>query len=233
MNTQRQLLLAVGSVLATLNHVDGFVQPARIQRSAVSSSSRKQHQQPLKALFMEDTDRDDDDYQHSRDAAMNNRHSASDWLYNMFSLPRSSVLRDIRNPVMTIAVWSGIVSVFQKLLASSQSNVLQSIATNMCVGSTPHSFLVSSLGLLLVFRTNSAYQRFYVSTVLVVAVVVASGALVSFLGDNDDSRLIVLTYSLFHRKDAKFGRIFIPYPEIFRDSFLCMRRIWAQSEKVA
>jgi predicted membrane chloride channel (bestrophin family) len=30
----------------------------------------------------------------------------------------------------------------------------------MCISGKPHSFLVSSLGLLLVFRTNSAYQRF-------------------------------------------------------------------------
>jgi predicted membrane chloride channel (bestrophin family) len=32
----------------------------------------------------------------------------------------------------------------------------------MCMSSKPHSFLVSALGLLLVFRTNSAYQRFAV-----------------------------------------------------------------------
>jgi predicted membrane chloride channel (bestrophin family) len=94
---------------------------------------------------------------------MNNRHSASDWLYNMFSLPRSSVLRDIRNPVVTVALWGGIVSVIQKLMASSSNGFLQQFAANMCIGAAPHSFLVSSLGLLLVFRTNSAYQRFYVS----------------------------------------------------------------------
>jgi hypothetical protein len=95
--------------------------------------------------------------------SVNNRHSASDWLYNVFSLPRSSVLREIRNPVLTIAVWGGLVSLLQRWLYTSASPVLQKLARDMCVGSTPHSFLVSSLGLLLVFRTNSAYQRFYVS----------------------------------------------------------------------
>ena len=97
------------------------------------------------------------------DTSVNNRHSASDWLHNVLSLPKSSVLKDIQNPVITIAAWSTIVSIAQRCLASSSMRVCQQMATNMCIGSTPHNFLVSSLGLLLVFRTNSAYQRFYVS----------------------------------------------------------------------
>ena len=93
----------------------------------------------------------------------NNRHSASDWLHNVFTLPRSSVLRDIRNPVATIAVWGALVSILQRFMAKSASKVLTKFASDICIGSAPHSFLVSSLGLLLVFRTNSAYQRFNVS----------------------------------------------------------------------
>jgi Bestrophin, RFP-TM, chloride channel len=92
-----------------------------------------------------------------------NRHSASDWLYNMKSLPSSSVLRDIRSPVTTFAVWSFLVSLIHKFLASSHSMLLQKLASGMCVQATPHGFLMSILGLLLVFRTNSSYQRFYVS----------------------------------------------------------------------
>jgi len=91
---------------------------------------------------------------------VNHRHSAKDWMYNVRSLPQSSVLRDIRNPVVTIAAWSAFVSVIHKVLATSSTAALRKIAENMCIGSTPHNFLVSSLGLLLVFRTNSAYQRF-------------------------------------------------------------------------
>mmetsp|Transcript_18923 Transcript_18923/g.31318 ORF Transcript_18923/g.31318 Transcript_18923/m.31318 type:complete len:472 (-) Transcript_18923:79-1494(-) len=155
----KSLILAAGAALVSLGQVDGFVQPqyARIQRPSVTSK-------PLNAVFMEDAEEGRSRLFTSRDdntAVMNNRHSASDWLYNMFSLPRSSVFRDIRNPVVTIAVWSGVVSVLQKLFASSQSGFLQKLASSMCIGSTPHSFLVSSLGLLLVFRTNTAYQRFY------------------------------------------------------------------------
>jgi hypothetical protein len=120
---------------------------------------------PLLALF---TDYDIDGRRvASNDSSINNRHSASDWLYNVMSLPKSSVLRDIRNPVLTIAVWGTLVSILQRFLATrSSSRMLQAMAANMCVGPTPHNFLVSSLGLLLVFRTNSAYQRFYVSVMM-------------------------------------------------------------------
>lgn len=99
------------------------------------------------------------------DPLVNNRYSASDWLHNVFTLPRSSVLRDIRNPVVTIAVWSTLVSVFHRVIAKSSNHFLQKFASDICIGGAPHSFLVSSLGLLLVFRTNSAYQRFNVSNV--------------------------------------------------------------------
>mmetsp|Transcript_34949 Transcript_34949/g.53598 ORF Transcript_34949/g.53598 Transcript_34949/m.53598 type:complete len:460 (-) Transcript_34949:111-1490(-) len=88
------------------------------------------------------------------------RYSARDWLHNVFTLPRSTVLHDIRSPVMTVAVWSTMVSVFRNCLLAKDTHICQQVAQKMCIGTTPHSFLVSSLGLLLVFRTNSAYQRF-------------------------------------------------------------------------
>lgn len=91
---------------------------------------------------------------------MNNRHSASDWLYNVRSLPESKVLREIRNPVLSVFVWSLFVSVIYTTFHKSSIPILNAIATNMCIPGTAHSFLVSALGLLLVFRTNSAYQRF-------------------------------------------------------------------------
>ena len=91
---------------------------------------------------------------------MNNRHSASDWLYNVRSLPESKVLREIRNPVLSVFIWSLFVSVIYTSFHNSSIRICRAIATNMCIPGTAHSFLVSALGLLLVFRTNSAYQRF-------------------------------------------------------------------------
>ena len=95
---------------------------------------------------------------------LNNRHSASDWLYNVKSLPQSEVLREIRNPVLSVFGWACFVSVVQHFLIRSKRGLWRTIATKMCIPGTAHSFLVSALGLLLVFRTNSAYQRFNVRT---------------------------------------------------------------------
>ena len=94
---------------------------------------------------------------------LNNRHSASDWLYNVKSLPQSDVLREIRKPVMAAFVWACIVSVVQTFLLASKLGPLRMFATKMAIPTSAHSFLVSTLGLLLVFRTNSAYQRFNAS----------------------------------------------------------------------
>ncbi|CAB9496410.1 UPF0187 protein [Seminavis robusta] len=84
------------------------------------------------------------------------RYSASDWLANVKSLPRSTILRAIQGPVISVMVWSCVVSGVHRLLKLLHLKAVDA----MCISSKPHSFLVSALGLLLVFRTNSAYQRF-------------------------------------------------------------------------
>ena len=89
------------------------------------------------------------------------RYSASDWFHNMQSIPNSAILREIKGPVGWITAWSTLVSIVHKLC-----NVggLGHVADMMCLGATPHSLISSVIGLLLVFRTNSAYQRFKVSS---------------------------------------------------------------------
>lgn len=137
------------------------------------------------------------------DPLVNNRYSASDWLHNVFTLPKSSVLKDIRNPVITIAVWSTVVSILHRFLLRSSNKLVGKIASDMCIGGAPHSFLVSSLGLLLVFRTNSAYQRFNVRTILMY---------------DESGEIFLLTFSPFlywHRKDASFGKISCHVHETF------------------
>lgn len=96
----------------------------------------------------------------SHQSSINNRHSSSDWLYNIQSIPQSTILREVRNPVLAVAGWSAMVAVAHRLLIRSSSLALQSMAIHLQVSGAAHSFLVSALGLLLVFRTNSAYQRF-------------------------------------------------------------------------
>ena len=101
---------------------------------------------------------------HSDIHHINNRHSAADFLYNVLSLPQSVILREIRFPVLAVAGWSLVVSIAHRLLSVS-GPASQAMAMKMSIPGTAHSLLVSALGLLLVFRTNSAYQRFNVSTV--------------------------------------------------------------------
>ena len=82
------------------------------------------------------------------------RYSAADWLDNVKSLPRSTILRAVQGPVVTLMVFSFVVSVLHGILRHFSRTVHW--ADFMCITSKPHSFLVSALGLLLVFRTNSA-----------------------------------------------------------------------------
>ena len=85
------------------------------------------------------------------------RYSARHWLQNIRSIPRSTILREIKGPVVTVMAWSLVVSLVHKGFLSLGWT---SLASRMCLDSKPHSYLVSALGLLLVFRTNSAYQKF-------------------------------------------------------------------------
>jgi len=84
------------------------------------------------------------------------RYSAADWLQNIKSLPGSLILRSIRGTVLTVTLWAFLVSLIHFVLMRTAPT----IAARLCVSDKPHSFLASALGLLLVFRTNSAYQRF-------------------------------------------------------------------------
>jgi predicted membrane chloride channel (bestrophin family) len=104
---------------------------------------------------------------------INNRHSSGDWLYNLWTIPHSSVLREIKNPVLTLAGWATAISILHGGLSLSPGHALW--ASRLCIPHAAHSFLVSSLGLLLVFRTNSAYQRFQVSLLTRVKVSVHLG----------------------------------------------------------
>ena len=133
-------------------------------------------------------------------AQLNNRHSASDWLYNIRSLHQSQILREVHQPVLAVAAWAAAVSIVHRFL--SMSSRFAHVAQHLSIPGTAHSFLVSALGLLLVFRTNSAYQRFYVRmTCRFFFVLVKNVAILR--------NLTLCAFSLQqHRKDARFGKTF-------------------------
>jgi predicted membrane chloride channel (bestrophin family) len=77
------------------------------------------------------------------------RLSSSDWLDVLLALPRSLVLRQIRHPLLCVTGVSFLISFAHCVLGMPPLPTLSA-----------HTLLGSGLSLLLVFRTNSAYQRF-------------------------------------------------------------------------
>ena len=86
------------------------------------------------------------------------RYSSRDWFHSTITLPNSAILRDIRNPVLAVTTWATFWSLLHHYLLKHGSTA--AAAGHLYLPSAPHSLMMSALGLLLVFRTNSAYQRF-------------------------------------------------------------------------
>lgn len=85
------------------------------------------------------------------------RYASRDWLHNTINLPNSAILKDISFPVTFMTMWGTLIAmIYKRLLKTGRTE----LASNMCIPTQPHALMVSALGLLLVFRTNSAYQRF-------------------------------------------------------------------------
>jgi len=77
------------------------------------------------------------------------RLSSSDWVDSIKSLPKSQVLYRIRNPLLSMTLMAVVASIWHCVFK------MPGLATL-----SAHTLLGSALSLLLVFRTNSAYQRF-------------------------------------------------------------------------
>jgi Bestrophin, RFP-TM, chloride channel len=86
------------------------------------------------------------------------RYSSRDWFHNTISLPNSEILRSIRSPILAVTSWATFLSLLQYKM--SNNVLLSAYIEGMYIPVAPHSMMMSALGLLLVFRTNSAYQRF-------------------------------------------------------------------------
>jgi predicted membrane chloride channel (bestrophin family) len=86
------------------------------------------------------------------------RYMSKDWFHNTITLPNSAILRDIKSPVLACTSWAVFWSLLHHHLKFIHNNALA--ASHLYIPAAPHSLTMSALGLLLVFRTNSAYQRF-------------------------------------------------------------------------
>ena len=78
------------------------------------------------------------------------RYAAADWAKNMRTMPGSDILRRISSPLL--------FNVFVTIVTCSIHVGVRAIPA---LPSLPHTLSGSALGLLLVFRTNAAYDRFW------------------------------------------------------------------------
>jgi predicted membrane chloride channel (bestrophin family) len=83
------------------------------------------------------------------DVKQGERYSSQDWLTNVLSLPRSLTLRRISSHLIANLLLTAIVL------------LLRFKGTRIALSALPHQLMGSFLGLLLVFRTNAAYARFW------------------------------------------------------------------------
>ena len=90
-------------------------------------------------------------------AAQVPRYAARDWGRNMRSLPQSLILRRISSPLLFNQLVT-LACVISHAIAVRTSGPLGEVAR---VSAVPHTLLGSALGLLLVFRTNAAYDRYW------------------------------------------------------------------------
>jgi hypothetical protein len=127
---------------------------------------RKQEQEEKQQIERKQKQREESSYREQRDKDPG-RISASDWSHNILNIPSSRILKDIRSPVLFSCIWATLWSVLYKnLIALGESanknaaDLARRAASAMIIPTTAHSVMISAMSLLLVFRTNSAYQRF-------------------------------------------------------------------------
>lgn len=77
------------------------------------------------------------------------RYSTKDWVHNLWTMKTSRLLKRIRGVIIFNTFWSAAVYIFHLHIKFNAP------------GSRAHALLGSALGLLLVFRTNTAYNRFW------------------------------------------------------------------------
>lgn len=81
------------------------------------------------------------------------RYAAADWAKNLRSLPNSMILSRISSPLL----FNMLITILTCALNSSPMFA----RSTMSFSRTPHTLAGNALGLLLVFRTNAAYDRFW------------------------------------------------------------------------
>ncbi|CAM9719417.1 unnamed protein product [Chrysoparadoxa australica] len=77
------------------------------------------------------------------------RYSSRDWFHNIITMPSSIILNRVRVPLIWQMLWSAVVCFAHRRMGFPGMSM------------KPHTLMGGSLGLLLVFRTNTANGRFW------------------------------------------------------------------------
>jgi len=80
------------------------------------------------------------------------RYSTRDWMQCLLTLPSSRILQRVKYNVLFITIWTACWTILLKTT---------SLTRKLNFPSTVHSIAGTALGLLLVFRTNASYDRFW------------------------------------------------------------------------
>lgn len=152
------------------------------------------------------------------------RYSSKDWWHNAISLPNSGILHEIRGPVSAVTSWATFLSLWHRHLVRNGNIVA---AQRMELPSAPLSLMMSALALLLVFRTNSAYQRFHEGRKIWEDI--ANTA-------RDLSRMVVLYEAdIGTEKRRRIQRLLVAFPYLLRHrirpSKISMRRLDDEEHK--
>mmetsp|Transcript_7280 Transcript_7280/g.11207 ORF Transcript_7280/g.11207 Transcript_7280/m.11207 type:complete len:430 (-) Transcript_7280:453-1742(-) len=78
------------------------------------------------------------------------RYTTQDWLHNLRTIPSSLLIQRIRQPLLVTMGWTCVVTA-----------ALHAFPAVPALSPKAHTFVSSALSLLLVFRTNAAYNRFW------------------------------------------------------------------------
>jgi hypothetical protein len=122
--------------------------PKKLEQQLVEEPTTERHHDDVVVRFSQRLGRE-------KPIPQAERYRGRDWGHILVATHRSLVLRRIRQPLLVNVAWAALVSLVQRATGVPRTSFIQ-----------VHALLGSALGLLLVFRTNAAYQRFWEGRVI-------------------------------------------------------------------
>lgn len=117
------------------------------------------------------------------------RYSSNDWLECLLNWPSSRILQRVKSSVMFLGLWTAALVTIYKIKS-----------LQFLFPASVHSILGSALGLLLVFRTNTSYDRFWEGRKLWSSLITASRELArkTFIHVNKEHHKEIACYLIAH-----------------------------------